>query len=160
MSMDRKSFLKISGCALASAFAGKELFQIVEAQDGATAQFPDAKQAKRWGMVVDTRKCLKADGCDKCMTACHQTHNVPDIENKAHEVKWIWKESYEHAFAKETKYPSEVLEHRDLLVFPSRVDRLQWKAKAQAPVRLLEDLDRACVQKECVRDLDQRLHVA
>jgi Fe-S-cluster-containing dehydrogenase component len=123
MSMDRKLFLKITGCAVASAIAGHEFAGIVaEAQDGAISSNPDAITAKRWGMVVDTRKCLKADGCDKCMTACHQTHNVPDIESKAREVKWIWKESYEHAFAKETEYPSEELEHRDLLVFCNHCD--------------------------------------
>ena len=78
MSMDRKSFLKIGGCALAGALAGNELVGVAaEAQDGAVSTRPDAKTAKRWGMVIDTRKCLKAEGCDKCITACHQVHNVP-----------------------------------------------------------------------------------
>jgi molybdopterin-containing oxidoreductase family iron-sulfur binding subunit len=121
--MDRKSFLKITGCALAGAFAGEKLVRIVEAQDAATSPNPEAITAKRWGMVVDTQKCLKADGCDDCMKACHQTHNVPDIPDQAREVKWIWKEGFTRAFpSHESEYPNEELEHRDVLVFCNHCD--------------------------------------
>ncbi len=123
MSMDRKSFLKITGCALASAFAGNELIHIVEAQDGATQEFPDAKRGQRWGMVVDTAKCSKAEGCDKCTEACHQIHNVPDIPDKTREVKWIWQEEFMHAFpSHESEYPNEALEHLNVPVFCNHCD--------------------------------------
>jgi molybdopterin-containing oxidoreductase family iron-sulfur binding subunit len=53
-------------------------------------------------MVIDTKKCLQNQqngGCDACSSACHQIHNVPTIpEPKRHEIKWIWREIYEHAF--------------------------------------------------------------
>jgi molybdopterin-containing oxidoreductase family iron-sulfur binding subunit len=121
--MDRKTFLRISGCALAGAFAGKKLVQIVEAQEGSTHPFPDAAQGKRWGMVVDTTKCLKEDGCKDCIDACHRVHNVPDIPDEAREVKWIWKEEFPHAFpSQESEYPNEELEHREVLVFCNHCD--------------------------------------
>jgi len=52
---------------------------------------------KRWAMVVDLKKCRQQHGCEDCKIACHQTHNVPDLGNPKDEVKWIWKESFEHA---------------------------------------------------------------
>ena len=30
--------------------------------------------------------------------ACHTEHNVPDLGNPKVEIKWIWQETYEHAF--------------------------------------------------------------
>ena len=33
--------------------------------------------------------------------ACHKIHNVPKLENKQHEIKWIWKEEFKHAFPTE-----------------------------------------------------------
>ncbi|MBI4677147.1 MAG: 4Fe-4S dicluster domain-containing protein [Elusimicrobia bacterium] len=49
-------------------------------------------------MAVDLRKCWKDEGCRDCIAACHQEHNVPDLGNPKEEVKWIWKEPFEHAF--------------------------------------------------------------
>ena len=55
--------------------------------------------------------------------ACHQAHNVPDIPDKAREVKWIWKEGFTRAFpSHESEYPNEELEHRDVLVFCNHCD--------------------------------------
>ena len=54
---------------------------------------------KRWAMVIDTRKCIeRGNGCTKCMDACNKVHNIPQFENKKDEIKWIWKEKFEHAF--------------------------------------------------------------
>ncbi len=123
MSMDRKSFLKVTGCALAGAIGGDRLLQIVEARDAVMTPEPGAKTAKRWGMVIDTRKCLKDKGCDECIQACHTAHNVPKIDDPRREVKWIWKEQFPHAFpSQETEYPNESLEHRDVLVFCNHCD--------------------------------------
>ena len=36
--------------------------------------------------------------------ACHAIHNVPHFENKRHEIKWIWKEKFEHAIAIDADY--------------------------------------------------------
>jgi len=91
--MDRRCFLKSTGAALGAGAllaTGRE----VEAS-GAAATAPTGK---RLAMIVDTRKCLQDKGCTKCSDACHLAHNVPKIPDPRHEVKWIWKESYAHAF--------------------------------------------------------------
>jgi Fe-S-cluster-containing dehydrogenase component len=61
----------------------------------------------RWAMVIDLKKCLAAKDChDACIRACRESHNVPDIPKKEHEVKWLWKEQGEHLF------PNQLDEHR------------------------------------------------
>ncbi len=63
-------------------------------------------------MVIDLKKCLAKEDCKLCIDACHKTHNVPDFGNKKDEIKWIWKEEYEHAFPdKENYYLKEELKH-------------------------------------------------
>lgn len=148
MSIDRKSFLKIGGCALAGALAGGKLVEVVaEAQDGDVAPYREAKTAKRWGMVIDTRKCVKEKGCDQCIRACHQTHNIPAVPDRAREVKWIWKEEFPYAFpSQETEYPAAELEHRQVLVFCNHCDeppcvrvcptQATWKREADGIVMM------------------------
>ena len=53
---------------------------------------------KRWAMVIDPQKCMKAEGCTKCSDACHERHNVPKMPEKKHKIEWIWKETFEGAF--------------------------------------------------------------
>ena len=109
MSMDRKSFLRISGCVLAGALAGGKLGELaVEADDASMTPDPRRLTAKRWGLVIDTRKCRREEGCTQCIEACHSAHNVPEIPDPKHEVKWIWKEPVQDAFPSlDTEYPSE-----------------------------------------------------
>jgi len=59
---------------------------------------PSSGDGLRYAMVIDTRKCLEKGDCKDCALACHKVHNVPEIAGKAHEVKWIWKEDFNHAF--------------------------------------------------------------
>ncbi|MCK7466759.1 MAG: hypothetical protein MZU91_00495 [Desulfosudis oleivorans] len=40
----------------------------------------NALTAKRWAMVIDTRKFKTDEDCRRCIDACHKAHNVPDIE--------------------------------------------------------------------------------
>ncbi|MFH1861483.1 MAG: 4Fe-4S ferredoxin, partial [bacterium] len=94
MGIERRDFIKIAGmvsCGLAAA----PVFKLF-----AQAKLPEESPlvAKRWAMVIDLRKCLHQDGCTKCAEVCHLIHNVPDIGNAEEEVKWIWKEPFEHAF--------------------------------------------------------------
>lgn len=65
-----------------------------------------ALTAKRWAMVVNVRQ-LDEEIAEACREVCHKIHNVPNIENPKHEIKWIWKEHYEHAF------PGQQHEHID-----------------------------------------------
>jgi len=98
MSIDRKTFLKLGGCSLAAALAGQKLEGLLQVAGGETRPAENALRATRWAMVLDTRKCQRAQGCDQCIRACHQAHNVPDIPDRRREIKWIWKEPVEHAF--------------------------------------------------------------
>jgi Fe-S-cluster-containing dehydrogenase component len=56
-------------------------------------------QSRRWAMVVDLKRCREKNNCTLCIAACHGVHNVPDFGNSKDEVQWIWKDSYERAFA-------------------------------------------------------------
>ncbi len=56
---------------------------------------------KRWALVIDAQKCIRKEGCTKCIEACHLEHNVPTFQDRRHEVKWIWKEPFQHAFPSE-----------------------------------------------------------
>lgn len=106
--MNRKEFLKL-GCLSAAAFAGRQLRA--------------ASPARRWAMVIDARKCLKEKGCDRCIQACHRAHNVPDFPNRAHEIKWIWKEPFQEAFVSERgPYVNEVFRDQPFLVFCNHCD--------------------------------------
>ncbi len=103
MKITRKDFLKISGIAVAGAGAGK----LVRAIEPAPAEALSAK--KRWGMVIDFQKCRNDKGCEQCLSACRTAHNIPEIPDAAHEVKWIWKEPYEKVFPfQETDYTRPV----------------------------------------------------
>jgi len=56
-----------------------------------------ALTAKRWVMVVDTRKRKGPGAWQDAIEACHAAHNVPQFDNVKEEIKWIWTEPFEHA---------------------------------------------------------------
>jgi molybdopterin-containing oxidoreductase family iron-sulfur binding subunit len=62
---------------------------------------PGRPAARRWAMVVDAGKCLKKNDCDLCIRACHSSHNVPEISDARHEIKWIFKAPFKAAFISE-----------------------------------------------------------
>lgn len=108
MKITRKNFLRVLGGAVLAAGAGKFVEAIGDAAQSPSA-IPGAKlfvaaggatggsaAAKRWGMAIDFGKCGK--GCNECIRACNSAHNVPQIPNANHEIKWIWEEPYEKVF--------------------------------------------------------------
>jgi Fe-S-cluster-containing dehydrogenase component len=86
MTITRNSFLRLSGLTLLT---------------GATRRLVGAIMPARWGMVIDTTKCARQPNCTKCIDACRQAHNIPVIPDPRREVRWIWKDSFEHAFREE-----------------------------------------------------------
>jgi Fe-S-cluster-containing dehydrogenase component len=116
MRIDRRTLLRLTGVSLLAA-AGKKVASVLGAvvESGTPAVQPPAR---RWAMVIDLPKCLKDEGCTKCITACHRLHNVPLIEDFRHEVKWIWKASFENAFpSMESPYIAETLRGKQVPVF-------------------------------------------
>jgi molybdopterin-containing oxidoreductase family iron-sulfur binding subunit len=102
MNITRKAFFRLAGWpALAQA----------------TRRLWGAVSGKRWAMVVDPQKCLRDEGCTKCIQACHRAHNLPDFRERSHQIRWIWKEPFEHAFPSESsEYTAETFKDKPVLV--------------------------------------------
>ncbi len=117
MSMNRRQFIKLAGIStlagIGSVAAVKKMnANVLEAADGgvqetaqgavqAVAQGPEFAtplKAKRWGFVIDISKFKTAEDYQKCIDICHKIHNVPAFGNPKDEIKWIWKDTYEHTF--------------------------------------------------------------
>jgi len=80
---------------------------------------PDKKAltAKQWAMVIDTRKFKSAADVEPLAEVCDTIHNVPHLQNKRHEIKWIWETHYHNAFPGEAgRFLSEEVEHRPFIV--------------------------------------------
>jgi len=78
---------------------------------------PKALKAQQWAMVIDTREIESAEDLEPMIEACHKVHNVPHLENKRHEIKWIWGTHYHNAFPdKAARFLSEEVEHKPFLV--------------------------------------------
>ncbi len=111
MDKNRRKFLKLTGLGALGLTAGKYADLFGNATP-TKISFDEGDTKKRYAMVIDLKKCLAKEDCKLCIDACHKTHNVPDFGNKKDEIKWIWKEEYEHAFPnKENYYLKEELKH-------------------------------------------------
>src|SRR4030042_6693476 len=98
MGIDRRDFIKIAGLTMLG-IAGKQTGDVLLCQGlPQTSRSPKALTATRWAMVINPQLCLQESGCRDCINACHNEHNVPDFGNPKDEIKWIWKEPFEHAF--------------------------------------------------------------
>jgi Fe-S-cluster-containing dehydrogenase component len=118
MAVDRKTFLRVTGLSLAALGGGKVAGALI---GSGTSQTP---ARKRWAMVVDAGKCLKKEGCDLCILACNRSHNVPEISDPRHEVKWIWKERFKDAFVSEqSEYANSMFREKPFVVFCNHCDR-------------------------------------
>jgi len=91
MRITRKDFLRLSGFSLLAAGCKQAVRSV-------TSAARPASKPIRWGMVIDVKKCREKEACDACIHACSTAHNIPQIANRAHEVKWIWTEPYAAVF--------------------------------------------------------------
>jgi molybdopterin-containing oxidoreductase family iron-sulfur binding subunit len=121
MGSSRRSFIKITGLS-ALGLSSLPIFKALASSGGdgkpAAEMLANEKAitAKRWGMVVDTRKIKGHKDIEPLIQACHSFHNVPTFENKNHEIKWLWETEYKHAFpSRSHEYVNERTEH---LPFP------------------------------------------
>ncbi len=117
MGMERRKFLKIAGLSTIMGLSGKAAFELMAPGElEASSEGLPITQGKKWGMVIDMHK-IDEGIIDKCIDACHTTHNVPDWGNPKDEVKWIWREDYEHSFPGQYhEHTSEDYHVRDFLL--------------------------------------------
>jgi molybdopterin-containing oxidoreductase family iron-sulfur binding subunit len=124
--MNRREFLKIAGISTILGLGGMSIANEFRKGSLEAAQYaPDPKTmaAKRWAMVIDMKKFKTASDYQKCIDACHSIHNVPDIPDPKREIKWLWPETYEHAFpGQEDLYLSEHYKHMPFLVTCNHCD--------------------------------------
>jgi molybdopterin-containing oxidoreductase family iron-sulfur binding subunit len=114
-------FLGTAGLsAVAGVVGGAEVARAGASGSGAA---PAATAGRRWAMVVDVGKCLHAEGCTKCTTACNAVHNIPVIDDRAHEVKWIWKERFDETFRENVGgYANQALGDKPVMVLCNHCD--------------------------------------
>lgn len=109
MDKSKRLFLKIAGFSLLGIGSKPVLKVFSSNEEPKVSPHPEALVGKRWAMVIDMKKCK--ENCQDCINACHRVHNVPDFGNPKDEVKWIWKEPYQHTFPDgENDYTNEYLE--------------------------------------------------
>jgi len=100
MNKNRRSFLKAAGLSVFALSGG--LAAVPGATQARTApgrydRGDNAPHAKRWAMVMYTRKFAGPEDYEPLIVACHKEHNVPNIPG-AQNIKWFWLDSYEHTF--------------------------------------------------------------
>jgi molybdopterin-containing oxidoreductase family iron-sulfur binding subunit len=123
MDTRRRRVLQLLGLS-AAALAAPPVFNALAKEAAAPPAEPTigpgkgALTAKQWAMVIDTREFKTVDDVRPLVEACHKLHNVPDIDFKRWEIKWIWPTKYENAFAgtTSTRFLSEEVEHRPFIV--------------------------------------------
>lgn len=121
MSIDRRRFLEIAGLSALAVAGPPALAVLARGAQGTGVAGPS--QATRWALVIDPRKCREKDGCTDCIAACDKAHNVPHFRERAHEVKWIWKEPFDKAFRDQASlYTAEAFRERPVLVFCNHCD--------------------------------------
>ncbi len=120
MEQNRRKFLKIAGVsAIGFSVAPTMKAHAIGEHFMPSSQVKkekDALTAKRWGMVIDISK-ISHDIMEKISEECHKLHNVPHLENKRHEIKWIWDEHFGHAFTdKPNDFLAKSMEHASVPV--------------------------------------------
>ncbi len=128
MSMDRREFLKIAGLStILGGVGGATILgglkgEDVEASDSLHAH--GSRPASSLAMVVDVRRFRSKSDYQRCIDACHKVHNVPTIENPKHEVKWLWREDFEHSFPGQGhEFMEEGIEHKDFMLLCNHCEK-------------------------------------
>jgi molybdopterin-containing oxidoreductase family iron-sulfur binding subunit len=115
MNDSRRTFLKVAGAAAVGAGLGAAPVLTALAADPQYKDSPKELKAKRWAMVVDTRKFNKPEDFQPCIEACHTVHNVPGAgkPDVKREIKWLWTDGFENVFPDLVmNYPAEEIEHK------------------------------------------------
>ena len=127
MESSRRSFLKIAGIS-ALGLGAKPVLDVL-ASSGETAapitmKGENALLAKRWGMVIDTRKLQSEEDLEPMIQVCDKIHNIPKFDNPRHEIKWIWAEEFKHEFPmQEADFLDDKLKHMSFLTLCNHCEK-------------------------------------
>ena len=127
MEGSRRRFLKIAGIS-ALGIGAKPVLDVL-ASSGETAapmtmKREDALTAKRWGLVIDTRKLQSEEDLEPMIEVCNKIHNVPKFENPRHEIKWLWAEEFKHEFPmQEADFLDDRLKHMSFLTLCNHCEK-------------------------------------
>jgi len=106
MDESRRTFLKIAGISVLGLTA-KTLVDaaVAESPQNPFSPDPNVLTARRWAMVVNVKKFKEKgkDSLQRCIDACHSTHNVPELPDVKDQVKWLWTEPLENAFPEQER---------------------------------------------------------
>ncbi len=129
MKSSRRNFLKAAGVT-AAGLSAKPVLSVFAAADKqapaaapATSKHKDALTAERWALVINTHKLKTKKDLEPLIEACNKIHNIPDIENKNHEIKWIWEDEFKHVFpGKDDAFLPEHVKHNPFLLLCNHCD--------------------------------------
>jgi molybdopterin-containing oxidoreductase family iron-sulfur binding subunit len=119
MTITRRGFLKLAGVSLVAAGCQGPLDRLQGSAPKGASTLPGPRSigAGRWAMAIDVSRLQDPAVRMRIADACHRAHNVAQIDSVAHEIKWIWTEKFEHAFAGTTaKHLAERLRDQPTLV--------------------------------------------
>ncbi|MBI9112034.1 sulfate reduction electron transfer complex DsrMKJOP subunit DsrO [Maridesulfovibrio ferrireducens] len=116
MKQSRRNFLKFAGLSAAGLCLAPTAAALASGGGGHGKAHAvvnaNSKHAKRWAMVIDTRKLNTDEAINALAEVCHHIHNVPTIPGKQ-DIKWLWEGTYSETFPNQTNnFPSEELEKR------------------------------------------------
>ena len=126
MESSRRSFLKIAGLS-ALGLGVRPVIEVLasgEAAQPTVMKGENVLTAKRWAMVIDTRKLESEEDLEPMIEICDKLHNVPKLANKRHEIKWIWLEEFKHAFpTQEHEFLDERVKHLPFLTLCNHCEK-------------------------------------
>jgi Fe-S-cluster-containing dehydrogenase component len=131
MESSRRRFLKIAGISTLG-LGAKPMWEALASSGGEHGEIvkPEAVKgekallAKRWAMVIDTRKLQSEEDLQPMIEVCHKIHNVPKLENKRHEIKWIWTEEFKHIFpTQENEFLNDRVKHLHFLTLCNHCEK-------------------------------------
>jgi Fe-S-cluster-containing hydrogenase components 1 len=112
MSINRRQFLRRAGAVTALGIGGSFVVTGIRGKvANAAAEYETSQQglkANHWAMVVDMDKFKTEEDFTRVIQSCDSIHNIPDFGNPKDEIKWIWKDDFEHTFTEpQNEYLSE-----------------------------------------------------